>query len=255
VQNETELWSTVGKDPVQVGPGGNPAYSPATAGPNVGKIAFGRFDGQDTEIWVSDRDGSNPQQITNNTFEDDTPAWSDDGLRLVYVSEGPGNAELFLYTFATGALTRLTDNTWEDRSPDWHGHEIAYQSMPPATNDYEIFTVRDDLTQNPVQLTSNGLDDEEPRWSAGGTQIVFSRAAVSGAHDIWIMNSTGGSQTNLTNHTAHDREAELSPDGALIIFVSDRSGTERLWVMKADGSVPLILRTSQAGSRHPRWRP
>ena len=249
-QQETELWRTDGEYNVLVtSNGGNPAWSP-----DRNRIAFVRFDGNDDELYLVNRDGGNLVQLTDNSTDDYAPAWSPDGTRLAFVSVAPGNPEIFLLTLATQALTRLTTNNFDDSEPDWKGNLIAYQANPSG-GDYEIFTLRDDLTQNPVQLTANALDDTGPRWSPDGSKLVFSRGVAGAQRDVWVMGASGATPVNLTNHVADDREPEFSPDGSLIAFVSDRAGADRVWIMKSDGSLPVKLLPAPNFSGHPRWRP
>jgi dipeptidyl aminopeptidase/acylaminoacyl peptidase len=75
-----------------------------------------------------------------------------------------------------------------------------------------------------------------------GGKIVFSRNET----DIWVMNTDGTSQTNLTNDGAFDREPSWSPDGSKIVFSTNRDGNYEIYAMNADGSSQLRL-TNQAG--------
>jgi uncharacterized delta-60 repeat protein len=62
-------------------------------------------------------------------------------------------------------------------------------------------------------------------------------------------------ETNLTNDAANDREADWSPDGSQIVFRSDRSTNDDIWLMNADGS-GLIQLTFDAGfDSRPVWSP
>ncbi|HEV8449768.1 MAG TPA: gamma-glutamyltransferase [Gemmatimonadaceae bacterium] len=67
--------------------------------------------------------------------------------------------------------------------------------------------------------------------SAGARNPTFSRdgrLAVSVDGDIWIV-SKSGAWTRVTSGPAWDREPAWTPDGAAIVFSSDRSGKFDLW--------------------------
>ena len=54
--------------------------------------------------------------------------------------------------------------------------------------------------------------------------------------DLYTMPMSGGTATRITSGMAFDSQPRFSPDGARIVFISDRSGDENLWTVKADGS-------------------
>jgi len=68
--------------------------------------------------------------------------------------------------------------------------------------------------------------DVSPR----GDTLVFDMLG-----DIYTLPLTGGKATQLTSGMAFDGQPVWSPDGETILFVSDRSGAENLWLMDADG--------------------
>ncbi len=53
--------------------------------------------------------------------------------------------------------------------------------------------------------------------------------------DLYTMPVSGGEATQLTSGLAFDTQPVFSPDGRWIAFVSDRSGADNLWVVRADG--------------------
>ena len=80
-----------------------------------------------------------------------------------------------------------------------------------------------------------------------------------GDFEIYIMNADGSNQVNLTNNSAHaDTDADWSPDGTQIVFISSRD-TEwpdaDIYVMDADGSNVTRLTTGPHFDRWPSWRP
>jgi Tol biopolymer transport system component len=106
----------------------------------------------------------------------------------------------------------------------------------------------------------------EPTASAQAIQttkangrIVFSSSRENNASEVYVMNSDGSEQTNLTNSQGEDFAPDWSPDGTKIAFVSLRGGLgQKIYVMKADGSAPTRI-TNSTDSRDtdssPRWSP
>src|SRR5437868_90373 len=76
------------------------------------------------------------------------------------------------------------------------------------------------LQTTPTPATAAGA--RNPSYSRDG------RLAVSVEGDLWIV-STHGEWTRLTSGPAWDREPAWTPDGAAIVFSSDRAGNFDLW--------------------------
>ncbi len=86
-------------------------------------------------------------------------------------------------------------------------------------------------------------------FSPDGRYVVYERPPGKvTALDLFIVDVTGGGETSLIRHPADDRLLGWSPDGNWIFFLSDRSGSPGLWVIrvsdgKPEGS-PLNVRPS-----------
>lgn len=72
--------------------------------------------------------------------------------------------------------------------------------------------------------------------SPDGQTIVFDLLG-----DLYTLPITGGTATRITSGMAYDVQPRFSPDGRRIVFVSDRSGGDNLWLANVDGTdtVPL----------------
>ena len=87
--------------------------------------------------------------------------------------------------------------------------------------------------------------------SSDGQTIVFDLLG-----DIYTMPITGGTATRLTHGMAYDAQPRWSPDGKKIVFVSDRSGGENVWIMNADGKDTTALTTGNTNMYvSPAWAP
>ena len=119
----------------------------------------------DTEIYTVNPDGTGLTQLTHNNYEERAPAWSPDGLQIVYMCRiGPPNKQTGLPTFeicvvdANGdrdGIKRLTWNGVLDATPAWSpdGTQIVFHRNPPP---FQLWVVKADTScvQNPDQSIS-----------------------------------------------------------------------------------------------------
>lgn len=100
-----------------------------------------------------------------------------------------------------------------------------------------------------VKFTTN-----EGTWmsldvSPDGRTIVFDLLG-----DIYTMPVEGGTAKKIHGGMSFESQPKYSPDGQMIAFLSDRSGSENLWVMKADGTDPKAITTGpRAMFASPSW--
>jgi Tol biopolymer transport system component len=87
--------------------------------------------------------------------------------------------------------------------------------------------------------------------SPDGQTIVFDLLG-----DLYTLPVVGGKATRLTSGLAFDAQPRWSPDGRRIVFVSDRSGGDGVWIMNADASNPKqISRGHEDYTISPEWTP
>ncbi|MFC4313943.1 amidohydrolase family protein [Steroidobacter flavus] len=67
--------------------------------------------------------------------------------------------------------------------------------------------------------------------SPDGRTIVFDLLG-----DLYTLPVEGGQATALTRGIPYDTQPRFSPDGREIVFVSDSSGSENVWLMNVDGT-------------------
>ena len=90
----------------------------------------------------------------------------------------------------------------------------------------------------------------QPALSPDGQEVAF----VSGG-DIWAAPATGGVARLLMSHEATESRPLYSPDGARLAFVSDRAGSDDLYVLDLASGVVTRLTWSDAGESLDAWSP
>jgi TolB protein len=79
-----------------------------------------------------------------------------------------------------------------------------------------------------------------------------------GTRDVFVMTADGGSERRVTDDPAQERYPDWSPDGNSLVFQSDESGRQELWVISredrsSEWSAPRQLTFDGGG--YPRWSP
>ena len=108
-----------------------------------------------------------------------------------------------------------------------------------------------------VTVSSCGTIDTtapEEILQANSGQVLIT-SARTGNPDIYVMDVDGGEPRAVTRHAAIDQNADWSPDGLRLAFMSNRSGDYEVFVI-AINSMGLRQLTSNASSNgFPRWSP
>ncbi len=82
------------------------------------------------DIWIADRNGSNPRQLTRDDGVEFRPRFSPDGKNIAFTAQYDGNLDVFLVPVAGGVPKRLTWHPGPDMAqgftPD--GQSILFSS-------------------------------------------------------------------------------------------------------------------------------
>lgn len=187
------------------------------------------------------------------------PAFSPDGKKLAFVRAPRWSTDdLYILSLAGGEPQRLTfDNltitglTW---TPD--SREIMFTSRRGGSTRHLWRVAADGGT--PERVDTVGADVLSPALSLQGNRLAYTQALDD--INIWRFDLDAAgrvkSQTSLIASTFWDHGPDYAPDGRKIVFVSDRSGSNGIWVSASDGSNPQLLHScGPYVTGTPRWSP
>ncbi|MEM0970712.1 MAG: LpqB family beta-propeller domain-containing protein, partial [Verrucomicrobiota bacterium] len=160
------------------------------------------------QLFHMKEDGSDPVQVTSSAHGCRMPAISPDGKKLVYVEQGNHGLSLWISDLS-GKNARILLSEGRNLLPSW------------APDSRHIVWMR--------------------------TQSGKKREAPASNSQIHIMDTETGDRRRLFSHPEQIKFSNampsLSPDGNQVAFVSNRSGTFRIWVSHLDGSDARLLST------------
>jgi Tol biopolymer transport system component len=200
--------------PLRETPGGyfNPAFSP-----DGKRLALEINDGKRSDIWVYEWERDTLTRLTfagnNNTF----PAWTPDGLRIVYSSQEKGGVSNLWWIRSDGAgdAQRLAESKSTQYAGSWRpdGKVLAFFQNNPGTG-YDIMTL-------PI------AGDDKSGWKPGEPKP-------------------------FVNSTFSEMFPAFSPDGRWLAYMSNESGNYEVYVRPFPGPGGK-WQVSTGGGVLPKW--
>lgn len=118
---------------------------------------------------------------------------------------------------------------------------------PSVSESHIVFVYAGDLWRvdrdgsNPVRLTSQPAEENNPFFSPDGSKIAFS-AEYEGNTDVYVMSVEGGNPERLTWHPGADIVTGWSSDGTAVAFFSrretDHGRSGQLYHVSLEGGAP-----------------
>jgi Tol biopolymer transport system component len=171
-----------------------PAWSPDGT-----KIAYTRQDGDGSQIYVMNTDGSDPVALTSGSAFKVRPAWSPDGSRIVFESIADRNADVYVMNADGSEETRLTDDIAGDYNPVWSpdGERIAFASDRSPSG---IYLMQADGSDARLVETDGDIANLSLAWSPNGRFLAFSSSRGPGfARAVYVLDAFFDSVTQITD--------------------------------------------------------
>ena len=182
-------------------------------------------------------------------------AFSPDGSRAAYASSEDGNDDIWIVETATGARTRFTFATEDESNPCWtpSGKEIIFTSTKAGQRRLLIQPV--DRSRDPKPMLSGPYTPDD--WSPDGSILVLTHVAPNSRPAVWAMRRKPDGSFDppfafSTSKSFMEDQARFSPDGRFVIYHSNESGTDGVFLRAfpdGTGKRPISLRAGETA----RW--
>ena len=134
---------------------------------------------------------------------------------------------------------------------------MLFSSDRFGSGNFDIF-VADADGRNPVRLTTDPGVDQQPAWTADGSQVVFV-SGRSGTRQLYVMRVDGSEVRQLTTLAGGAEEPAISPDGGRVAFTGypgQRDGQTDIYAMPLEGGQPVaVTATRDRREAHPFFFP
>jgi len=207
--------------------------------------------GMADDIRILDFNTKSVEKITDNEIQDIIPMWI--GNKIYFLSDRDRTMNLFEYNLESKETRKVTNFT---------DYDIKF---PSCSNDFIVFekggfiykydvnsgettkitiTIADDqiFARNEIKDASENIRNGD--LSPNGERVVFSARG-----DIFSLPAQHGITRNLTETSGvHEHNADFSPDGKYIAYISDKTGEFELYMVKHDGSESPVQLTQNTNT-------
>ena len=191
------------------------------------------------------------------------PSWSPDGRFVAYTSDRSGAPDIWLWSAEDGTEQRLTRLSARANGLAWSpdGRWIAFAGDRFGNMDIWKVSVPEG---EPHRLTADPLYEGYPSWAPDSGAIFHVRMDDRWVdHDVIEIAPDGGNpRTVVEDRGFFDYRAgrafgavQPSPDGASLLFRSQRSGWLNYWIAPREGGEPRPVAASDHDQSDARWSP
>lgn len=218
--------------------------------PDGGQILYVSTRTGRSDLWVAPADSGAPRQLTRDLRNDWDGAWSPDGRHVAFLSDRGGQTDIWVAPAAGGPERRVTDDPAIEAAPRWLGDSaIAFTASRPTSSLWAL----DPASGTERRLTPEGERAAAPVPSPDGRELIYSVVRGGGVVDLNVIPGAGGESRALVAGNGQNGWARWSPDGATVVFASDRAGLGDIWAVPAAGGEPTRLTHTPGPETAPNW--
>ena len=214
------------------------------------------------QIFISDFDGSNVQQITNENVPHLSPAWSRDGQFVTYTSFQDGPAEIFIYEVKTGKKTKMTHGPGLSSGSNWGPSDRLIAFTGAHNGNSEIYVMSPRGRDRKGLIVGDGLD-VDPTFSPDGKWMAFVSGRFGNPHIFrasleWHDDKLRVSEDKrLTYAGWYNATPSWSPESDKLAFAGYDKDINRfdMFMMNPDGTLLERLTLRAGDNERPSWAP
>ncbi len=184
-----------------------------------------------------------------------SPRLSHDGRRVaVDMSDQQNNGDIWIHELTRSVASRFTFDPANESAPIWSpvDDRIAFFSNKGGGQELYQKIATGTATEEPLLGSSVGLELPTD-WSADGRVLAFDLRQPDGGSDIWVLSIPDQKATPFLAAPFHEAGGNFSPDGKWMVYISDESGRDEVYVQPYPGPGGK-WQVSTDGGTWPAWR-
>jgi TolB protein len=177
-----------------------------------------------------------------------SPTFSPDASRVAFAAGAAGNTDIYVVAVAGGEPQRLTSSRAIDTQPAWSpsGRQIVFTST--AAGSPQLYLM-DAEGSNLRRLTLDDKFADEASWAPDGVRIAYT-TWVENRFQIATLDLRTGKREVIAGPGSNESPC-WSPDGTMLAFVSNRTGSKQIFITDAAGNPQQLTR--DGNNVQPSW--
>ncbi|MBI2517647.1 MAG: PD40 domain-containing protein [Opitutae bacterium] len=217
--------------------------------------------GMADDVWIFDFKTGALENITHNDAQDIIPMWAPNN-KVYFLSDRDGHMNLFSYDLASKKTVQHTAfKDYDVKFPSLGQGGIVFEQAGYIWH-FDLKTEK--ARQVPISVKEDlaiargGLVNVSKLVAGVQPAPDGKRAVVTARGEVFTVPAKNGAIRNLTNTSgAHERDANWSPDGKWISYLSDVTGENEIWIRPQGGLGEPVQVTQGATTYYytPVWSP
>ena len=231
-----------------------PAWSPDGSSIVVGAGVPGTTNGRQGLVTVSVSDGAQRSIGSTSWASVGRTAWTADGKGLVVTANDERWAprQIWYVSIPDGAVRRVTNDVDEYRDVSISDTGVLVALQASCVSKLWIAPGGRQAAAKHMVTEAGKFDGiEGMSWTPDGRLVYRSRSG--GSWDLWMLKPGQQEPHQLTFDPNTELHPSVSPDGASVVFASDRSGRYALFQMPLEGGAVVRLTADGEEAVYPSW--